>query len=113
MSNLDLINQLFEQQQANNWKPAAVFFKLKDKHEKGEIELTSEDLIELGKRLNYSPTWASKKFEELKLFNPNAPKRSLFDGMMKIQEVKPYSTKKGVKWLFLNLSPHQDMKFQG
>jgi DNA polymerase III alpha subunit len=114
MSNLAIINELFEQQQAKGWKPAAVWFKLASKHREGEIKLTKDDLAEVAIRLNYSPKWVEKKLEELgEPINPNAPTGYIFDGLLLVSSLKPYPTKKGDRMAFLELKSASGYEFEG
>ena len=114
MANLELINELFEQQKARNWKPAAVWFKLQEKHRCEEIKLTRDDLAEVARRLEYSPKWVDKKLEELgEPVNPNAPTRAIFDGILLISSIKPFQTKKGDDMGFLDLKSAFGFEFEG
>ena len=114
MNNLELISELFEQQQAKGWKPAAVYFKLQQKHQDEEIKLTRDDLLEVARRLGYKEKWVDKKLEELgEPINPNAPKRNIFDGLLFVRSVKSYTTKKGDQMAFLELRSASGYEFEG
>ncbi len=114
MDNLQLINELFEQQKAKNWKPAAVWFKLLEKHRDDEIKLTRDDLVEVARRLEYSPKWVDLKLEELgEPVNPNAPTRAIFDGLLLISKLHPFQTKKGDNMAFFDLKSASGFEFEG
>ena len=63
-------NQHLIQQQWNlvcekGWKKSALYFHMVEKHKKGEISLTINDLVTIARLLGYRTTWASFKAEEL------------------------------------------------
>jgi hypothetical protein len=63
--NQHLIQQQWEIICEKGWKKSALYFRMAEKHKKGEISLTIDDLVTIARLLGYRTTWAGFKAQEL------------------------------------------------
>jgi hypothetical protein len=63
--NQHLIQQQWKMICEKGWKKSALYFRMADKHKKGEISLTINDLVRIADLLGYRLTWANFKAQEL------------------------------------------------
>jgi len=63
--NRHLIQQQWEIICEKGWKKSALYFRMVEKHKKGEITLTINDLVRIADLLGYKLVWATFKAQEL------------------------------------------------